>query len=72
METKMTAIEWLANELQLFIDFKNMNIKWEIFEELIEQARDMETEQIMDAYTNNRHLYSLEEAEQYYQETYGK
>lgn len=68
METKQTAIQWLIDNLHYMY-----STKWE---DKIEQAKQMEKEQIMDAYesatlelANERNDYL---SEQYYTETYGK
>jgi hypothetical protein len=62
-----TAVEWLVNELRNGKEFND---------ELIEQAKAMEKEQIIEAYLKN-HLQGCwmkntpeEYAEQYYKETY--
>jgi hypothetical protein len=57
-----TAVEWLVNELRNGKEFND---------ELIEQAKEMEKEQIMDAYIQGSiSLTSKNDAEQYYKETY--
>ena len=65
---KQTAVEWLVEKLQICATEEEMSI--------IEQAKEMEKEQIMDAYLKN-HLQGCwmkntpeEYAEQYYNETY--
>jgi hypothetical protein len=55
-----TAVEWLVNELKIFATEEEMNI--------IEQAKEMEKEQIIDAYQTS-HI-SMMTPEQYYNETY--
>jgi hypothetical protein len=67
--TNMTAVEWLVE--QLFSD----NAIFGVSKELLEQAKAMEKEQIIDAAAN--HCYPTCElaridAEQYYSETYKK
>jgi len=42
----MTAVEWLINELQLYYEGQSKLVYYEI----IEQAKQMEKEQIIDAY----------------------
>ena len=57
-----TAVEWLVNELRNGKEFND---------ELIEQAKEMEKEQIMHAYIQGSiSLTSKNDAEQYYKETY--
>ncbi len=66
METKQTAVQWL---------FKNARLNMSVYDWLlcIEHAEEMEREQIIDAYVNGEHQQGFEnEAEQYYNEQYGK
>ncbi|MFZ4671840.1 MAG: hypothetical protein ACOYLT_07485 [Flavobacterium sp.] len=75
--SKETAVEWLINELTV-IDFTDP-----FWKEKIEQAKEMEKEQIIDAYEEGYlqcTIYGLpqksrkhyETSEQYYNETYNK
>jgi hypothetical protein len=64
---QQTAVEWLINEI-FFSDLK------EKFEKQIEQAKEMEKQQIIDAHLTGL-IYPLEmeatkQAEQYYNETF--
>ena len=66
MEKKQTAVQWL---------FKNARLNGSIYDWLlcIEHAEEMEREQIIDAYVDGEHQQGFEgEAEQYYNEQYGK
>ncbi len=64
MENKQTAVEWLVDNLHfLIVQHKGMQ-----FEMMVEKAKAMEKEQIMDAYNNGENR----SAELYYNETYGK
>ena len=69
METKQTAVEWLYENLPLLpstINDFNFN------EEILLQAKQMEKEQIINAFVNGEHQQGFEnESEQYYNETYG-
>lgn len=70
MENKQTAVEWLIN--QYFGGIENVTPN---FRNHIEQAKQMEKEQIKDAYSNGvvRHLHSKTIlSEEYYNEIYGK
>lgn len=83
MENKQTAVEWLVVQLLIYgdkafnkeISLGEYHIKKE---ELIEQAKEMEKEQIKNAFWNGDNSdctseqNSFEFAEQYYNETYGK
>jgi hypothetical protein len=60
---KQTAVEWLVQELTLF-----ETPKW--VQEVIDQAKEMEREQIVKAYENLD--FNLDDGEHYYNETYGK
>ncbi len=66
----MTAVEWLVKELPIY----GYNVVT-VFPELIEQAKEMEKQQIIDAYVvANGELieHSIPRAEQYYNETFNK
>ena len=69
--SKQTAVEWLAEQTNAakwkFADMTDRNA-------IIEQAKQMEKEQIVDAILDNRNITSqvtLKDAEQYYNETFG-
>ena len=47
---KQTAVEWLGKELESYGDPQFCKIEWDQLDSLIEQAKEMEKEQIMDAY----------------------
>jgi len=66
MEKKQTAVEWLASYIKGITDLN--------CDEIIEQAKQMEKEQMIDAILDNRNITSqvtLKDAEKYYNETYG-
>ena len=72
MENKQTAIEWLVEKIQ----HANPSFK---FDALIRQAKEMEKEQIIDAYRDGRSdqhskvpRFYNRNAIYYYNETYGK
>jgi heterodisulfide reductase subunit B len=58
-----TAVEWLVEEIN-----KLTGLTIQMDEPIIEQAKQMEKEQIMDAC--KQCSYSYEEAEQYYKENF--
>jgi len=69
MESKQTAVEWLVDQVE---DFMGL-----IPTDIIEQAKAMEKEQIMDAHEKayidmNLSFRSADRAEDYYNETYKK
>jgi hypothetical protein len=73
MENKLTAVEWLVNELNQKIDFIPMD-KWDMIRDIVQQAKAMEKEQITDAYDYGyTEGWHMEEhgLNQYYIETYG-
>jgi len=59
----MTAVEWLVSELKKSLP----SIYNNEFDEEIQQAKEMEKQQIIDAYKYDN-CYTLEHAEQYYNE----
>ena len=69
MMEKQTAVKWLEKE---FVKLESTIGVHGVMYELIEQAKEMEKQQIMDAVDgfplDKRHL----EGEQYYNETYKK
>ena len=64
MENKQTAVEWLVEKIQ----YANPSFK---FDALIRQAKEIEREQIIDAYDKGEFNQGCnEDAEQYYNENY--
>lgn len=73
METKQTAVEWLVTELNQKVDFIPMD-KWDEIRELVQQAKQMEKEQIVNAWKDAEGYNdtdSTKHAENYYNKTYG-
>jgi hypothetical protein len=70
---KQTAIEWLVEQLNEKIDFIPLD-KWDMIRDIIQQAKAMEKEQIMDANRDgvDMVLYKKDfiSGEQYYNETF--
>ena len=60
----MTAAEWLIKELKDF-GYYTYNL-----EKLCEQAKEMEKQQIINAYDYMRCIGNFESGEQYYNETF--
>lgn len=48
---KQTAVEWLVSELNQKIDFIPMD-KWDMIRDIVQQAKEIEREQIVKAYTD--------------------
>ena len=64
---KQTAVEWLVEKLDQNFDY--------VADTLIEQAKEMEKQQIIDAYNNGLSNWDNTDdfnAEQYYNETFKK
>ena len=66
---KQTAVEWLVEKLDQNFDY--------VADTIIEQAKAMEKEQIMESYcqgcadiTKDNSIFPREKSEQYYKETY--
>jgi len=67
----MTAVQWLVEQIKN--DHNQKALSANQWMDVIEQAKQMEKEQIIDAFTNGEHQQGFEaEAEQYYNETYGQ
>ena len=47
---KQTAVEWLKDQLECFGNKHELTISWTTVDELVEQAKEMEKEQIIDAW----------------------
>jgi len=71
---KKTAVEWLVKELNKMIDFIPMD-KWDEIRDIVQQAKEMEMQQIMDAvnFGNTYNGWALKhEFKKYYNETFKK
>jgi hypothetical protein len=65
-ETKQTAVEWLAGELS-----NHLEMPHKYFIEILEQAKEMEKEQIEGTASYYYHECGNLTPTQYYNETYG-
>jgi hypothetical protein len=71
---QQTAVEWMIKEIESLITIETFE-KWKAIKE---QAKEMEKEQIIDAYKDGNHSEMrggkviFEKMEKYYNETYGK
>jgi hypothetical protein len=63
---KQTAVEWLISKL---IEHGDLKENWRS-EQFFNKAKQMEKDQIVDAYKADLHPCSDEDSEQYYNETY--
>jgi hypothetical protein len=71
---KQTAVEWLKNELESFGTSKKLKLDWLVFDELMQQAKEMEKELIIETFKYAQTLHAMGDetrAEQYYKKTYG-
>ena len=72
---QQTAVEWLVKELNQKIDFIPIN-KWDEIKDIVNQAKVMEKEQIIDSFgvgcqvESTRLIGYQDIAEQYYNETF--
>jgi hypothetical protein len=67
---KQTAVEWLGKELESYGNPQFCKIEWEQLDSLIQQAKEMEKEQIIMAYeTGDKYKFEIP-GEQYYNEFY--
>jgi hypothetical protein len=67
---KQTAVEWLVEQLNEKIDFIPLD-KWDMIRDIIQQAKEMERQQIMNAVDYGTSDWgSYKDPEVYYNETY--
>ena len=53
---KQTAVEWLKDVIESFGNKHELQMSWSTLDEIIEQAKEMEKEQIIDAVKNELKL----------------
>ncbi len=77
MESKQTAVEWLKLQLEEHGDPQYCELTWKELDELCEQAKAMEKEQIMNAHIDGSNeglrftgSKLIKTAEQYYNQTF--
>jgi hypothetical protein len=66
-----TSIEWLESKLDIILP---LDFEWDKLEKILKQAKEMEKQQIIDAYieASENPALILDDAEQYYNETFKK
>ena len=74
--SKQTTVQWLGYELNTKLFYDISPELWEQVNEIFKQALQMEREQIEDAWSDGafgggEFMTNWEDAEQYYNETYG-
>jgi hypothetical protein len=67
---KQTAVEWLGKELESYGDPQFCEIKWEQLDSLIQQAKEMEKEQINDACYEGYYQEGMYDTRSYYDKKY--
>ncbi len=69
MEKQQTVVEWLIYKLDIILP---LDIEWDKLEKSFKQAKQMEMEQIIDAWEDGKDSFSTRNAEEYYNETFKK
>jgi hypothetical protein len=75
---EQTAVEWLGKELESYGDPQFCKIEWEQLDSLIQQAKEMEKEQIIESFSLGiishhdafKNQNKWDNGEQYYKETF--
>jgi hypothetical protein len=69
-----TAVEWYSEQLKDKLGQIVINQNWKLFDEIIEQAKKIEKEQIVNSYKEGHYHLHLDSfnPEQYYNETFKK
>jgi hypothetical protein len=68
---QQTAVEWLGKELESYGDPQFCEIEWEQLDSLIQQAKEMDKQQKIDAYNQGEFNQGCNgSAEDYIKETY--
>jgi uncharacterized metal-binding protein len=75
-QVKQTAVEWLKGVIESCGKPHELQMSWSTLDEIIEQAKEMEKEQVIDAFgvgcqvESTRLIGYHDMAEQYYNETF--
>jgi hypothetical protein len=64
--SKQTAVEWLIEQLKIN-NYISDNAHW-----LVDDAKEIEKQQIIEAYDHHRCIGNFENGKQYYNETFKK
>jgi hypothetical protein len=67
MEKQQTAVEWLIYKLDIILP---LDFEWDKLEKSFKQAKQMEKEQVIDAWEDGQNSFSTRNAEIYYNETF--
>jgi uncharacterized protein YjgD (DUF1641 family) len=65
---KQSAVEWLKENLQVILTQSQFNDV--VIQDVIKQAKEMEKQQIIDAFYGEAKSTSILDGEQYYNETF--
>jgi hypothetical protein len=70
---QQTAVEWLKKQLEDYGSNSHLTLNWDTLDELVDKAKEMEKEQIKDAYFHGSEDLNLRRRSptQYYNEIYG-
>jgi len=75
-DKQQTAVEWLKKELETYGSSFQLQLSWELFDEIINQAKEMEKEQIIDTFVEGMRCQNFDpnkgRAEIYYKQTFNK
>ena len=79
MQNTQTAVEWLVKQLNQKIDFIPMD-KWDEIKDIVQQAKQMEKEQIINAWNDGDYSYfydketgrDFEDGKEYYNKIYNQ
>jgi hypothetical protein len=73
--SKQTALQWLKEQIECFGNKHELQMSWATLDELLEQAKQMEREQIIEAANNGCKgmcmIDTSRDGKNYYNETYG-
>ena len=70
MEKKQTALYWLSSELERLCSRSGIHLSWSMMDDLLNDAKKIEKEQIIDAFEEGYCYGYANDAEDYYNETY--
>jgi hypothetical protein len=69
MTKQKTAVEWLIYKLDIILP---LDFEWDKLEKSFKQAKEMEKQQIFDAWKDGDDSFFTRNAEKYYNETFKK
>jgi hypothetical protein len=63
-----TSVEWLQEQLECFGNKHELQVSWATVDELVEQAKEMHKQEIMNAFDRGRFWNMSWDGESYYEE----